>query len=582
MAVKHFDWKQLKRLLAYIKHHLWLTATVLTLMLGFNVLTVLKPYLVKVGIDTDISNGDLQGLTVTVALLGIVLFAAFLCQFLFSVLVQYLGQKLLFDLRMDLFRKILALSNEFFDKTAVGKTLTNVTNDVEAIREFISEGIVTVIGELLKVVIISIAMFALNYRLALLAFITIPLFVGATAVFRKSIRSGYRGVRKANAEINTTLSETISGIREIRLFNIREKSEERFSGHNRHYLNAYLKTVHAYALYFPVLTLVSNAGMIIILFYSHYSMGISLEVGEIFAFFAYINMFFMPLRQLAEKFNLFQSAMAASERVFKLLDQPVAIRNSPHAVGLSSRSTGSIAFRNVFFSYSDGSPVINNLNFHIRPGEKVALVGQTGSGKTTITSLISRLYDIQSGAILIDGQDIRDLDIFSLRRQIATVPQDLFVFTGTVAENITLHQQDITQQKIEHASRQVHLDRFVRAMPHGYQQNVLEEGKLLSGGQKQLLSFARALVADPSIIILDEATSNIDSETEHLIEDAIQNLLEDKTAIIIAHRLSTIKAVDRVLVLDHGNLVEEGTHESLLNSGGLYSELYKMQAFLTT
>jgi len=580
MALKDVDLKLLRRLLRYVRHHLLLAVVVLVFMLGFNFLSVLQPYLIKVGIDENVANQDLAGLQHTVLLLGGALLGAFICQFLFSVLVQWLGQKLLFDLRLDLLGKVLDLSSDYFDRTPVGKTLTNVTNDVEAIREFISEGIVTVIAELLKVLIISVAMFLLNYRLALLAFITIPLFVLATAVFRRSIRTGFRGVRKANAEINTTLNETITGIREIKLFNVAGRAQENFAAHNRHYLAAYLKTVHSYALYFPILTVVSNLSMMIILFYGHFAMGLTVKVGEIFAFFAYINMFFMPLRQLAEKFNMFQSAMAAAERVFRLLDEPVTIRSRQDAA-VSRPVKGEIEFRNVAFRYNPDSPVLQDLSFRIRPGERVALVGHTGSGKTTITSLLNRLYDIQSGSILLDGEDIRRYDLHDLRHQIATVPQDVFLFTGKLGENISLFQPGISRADIEEAARKVHLDRFIRLLPLGYDQNVLEEGKLLSAGQKQLLSFARALVRRPAIIILDEATANVDSATEQLIEDAIHTLLRGHTAIIIAHRLSTIRAVDRILVLDRGRLVEEGNHDTLMSRRGVYHDLYRMQAFLS-
>lgn len=581
MESKFLDYKRLRRLLAYVRRHRLLVSLSIATMLGFNGLSVLQPYLVKVGIDKYVSRGDVPGLQGLVLILGLVLVAGLLCQFFFNVTIQYLGQRLLFDLRMDLFGKVLALSSDYFDKTAVGKTLTNVTNDVEAIREFVSEGIITVIGDLLRVAFIVVAMFLLSPTLALLTFITIPLFVMATAMFRRSIRTGYRGVRKANAEINTSLNETITGIREIKLFNIQDRSAAAFAVYNRNYLDAYLKTVFSYALYFPVLEVVSNLSMIIILIYGHYAAGISLDVGVIFAFFSYVNMFFRPLRQLAEKFNMFQSAMAAAERAFRLLDTPVTITSTPEPETLPARLKGQITFRHVGFAYTEEAPVFDDLSFSIRPGERVALVGHTGSGKTTIISLLNRLYDIRRGAILLDGVDIRRLNIRDLRKRIATIPQDVFLFTGTIAENIALFDPNITPDRIEEAARQALFHHFVQRMPQGYEQNVLEEGKLLSAGQRQLLSFARALVRDPQIVILDEATSNIDSETESLIESAINNLLCNRTAIIIAHRLSTIRSADRILVLQKGKLIEEGTHEELLAAGGHYSELYRMQAFLS-
>jgi ATP-binding cassette subfamily B multidrug efflux pump len=577
---KMLDWKLLKRLFPYVQYHYGLLGLSLFFMLGLDVTGVLHPYLIKVGIDQNVMHSDMSGLSQTCWRLGAVMVSNFLFFIAFNYCVEYLGQRLLFDLRLDLFKKVLALSNNYFDVTAVGKTLTNVTNDVEAIRQFISEGIVSVLGDLLKLVFILVAMLLLNFRLALLAFITIPFFVLATMAFRNSIRSGYRGVRKANSEINTSLVETITGVKEIHLFNHEAHSEKTFDGYNRHYLDAFLKVVHSYSLYFPVIEIVSNVSMVIILIYTHFAIGKAVEIGVIFAFFSYINMFFKPLRQMAEKFNMFQSAMAASERVFTLLDEQVAITNQPDPRRLDDHCTGEIQFNNVTFAYKPETPVMKKVSFTIQPGEKVAIVGHTGSGKTTTINLVNRLYDIQEGEILIDGINIKDYDMADLRKQIATVPQDVFLFTGTVGENISLHDPRISQEEIVYAAQQVYADRYIEKLPNRYDENILEEGKLLSVGQRQLLSFARAFVRNPSIVILDEATSNIDSETEALIEAGVKNLLEGKTAIIIAHRLSTIKSVDRILVLHKGELVEEGSHESLLQQGGLYQQLYEMQALM--
>jgi ATP-binding cassette subfamily B multidrug efflux pump len=578
---KTLDWKLLKRLFPYLRNHSLLLGLALFFMLGVDVTDVLYPYLVKIGIDHNIAAGDIPGLLRTGWLLGLTLFGHFLCFVLFLYSVEYLGQRLLFDLRLDLFKKVLALSNDYFDTTPVGKPLTNVTNDVEAIREFISDGVVSVVSDLLKLGFIVVAMLLVNTTLALLAFITIPFFVLATAVFRKSIRSGYRETRKATTEINTSLVETITGIREINLFNHKEPSKKTFAGYNTHYRDAYLRVVHAYSLYFPVIEIISNVSMIIILLYMHSAMGYSLRVGLIFAFFSYINMFFKPLRQLAENFNMFQSAMAAAERIFKLLERNVTIMPSAHPKRIPDTPVqGKITFDQVNFAYIPGTPVLKNVSFTIQPGEKVAIVGYTGSGKTTIINLLNRLYDVQTGIILIDGVNVKEYDLRDLRTRIATVPQDIFLFTGTVAENISLHHPQITQKDIEYAAQQVYANRYIERLPNKYDENILEEGKLLSVGQKQLLSFARAFVRNPSIVVLDEATSNIDSETEFLIEAGVKNLLAGKTAIIIAHRLSTIKSVDRILVFHKGELVEEGTHQRLLQQEGLYRQLYDMQAFL--
>ncbi|HOT00118.1 MAG TPA: ABC transporter ATP-binding protein, partial [Acidobacteriota bacterium] len=555
------DWRQLLRLLAYVRRRWLLAAASVLLMLVFNVAGVAEPYLVKLGIDRDVAAGDFAGLQRTALWLGLLMVVGLVCQFLFNYAVQSLGQRLLLDLRMDLFRKVLDLSKDYYDKTAAGRTLTNVTNDVESIREFISEGIVSVVGDLLKVGMIFVAMLVIDLKLALMAFVTLPVFILATALFRRSIRSGFRGVRKANAEINTSLNETISGIREIRLFRIRDKFAADFAVHNRNYRDAYLKTIRAYALYFPVLEGVSTLGMMLTLFAAHTLVGVELRVGVIFAFFAYINMFFRPLREMAEQFNTFQSAMAATERVLHLLDQPVSVQNPAAPAPLPERFAGALEFRDVTFAYDPEAPVLQNFSCQIRPGERVALVGYTGSGKTTVISLLNRLYDVTGGAITIDGTDIRALPVRALRRRIATIPQDVFLFTGSVAENIGLHQPDIGRDRIEAAAREALLHPFIEAMPHRYDENVLEQGRLLSAGQRQLLSFARALVRAPDIVVLDEATANIDSATEHLVEEAIHNLLRGRTAIIIAHRLSTIREVDRILVLHKGRLAEEGTHD---------------------
>lgn len=576
---KKYDWQLLKRLLPYLKKHVLLVVFTIACMLIMDVAGILHPYFVKVGIDKDVTNGDLAGLQQTALLLLLVLTTAFVFQVLFAYTVQYLGQRLLFDLRIDLFRHILKLSNDYFDKTPVGKTLTNVTNDVEAIRQFISEGVVSVVGELLKVVFILVAMVVINFKLAMLAFLMIPVFVIVTIFFRKSIRSGFRGVRKANSLINTALQESITGIREIIRFNYKEQSKAHFDEANREYLDSYLKVVNAFALYFPTIEIVSNISMVVILLVAHSALGVTVHIGEIFAFFAYIYMFFRPLRQLAERFNMFQSAMAAAERIFKLMDVPISVVPPANPLPLPGDFKGKIQFKNVIFSYKPETPVIRDVSFEIRPGEKVALVGYTGSGKTTIINLINRLYDIQSGEILIDGVPIDRIELNRLRTCIATVPQDPFIFTGTVAGNISMHDPRISLEIIREAARQVNADKFIDNLPKKYDEEVLEEGKRLSVGQKQLLSFARGVVRNPGILILDEATSSIDSETEKLIDAAQENLLEGRTSIIIAHRLSTIQKVDRILVFNKGKLLEEGSHQELLKQEGVYSRLYKTQAF---
>jgi ATP-binding cassette subfamily B protein len=571
--------KLLGRLFPYLRRYTALTVLTLTCLVIVDATGVIQPYLVKHAIDSNIVAGDIAGLGRTALLIAVALAAGFLFQALFGYSIQFLGQRLVIDIRMDLFRKVLSLGSDYFDRTPVGGTLTNVTNDVEALREFISEGVVSVAGNLLKVAFIFAAMLLINPLLALVAFITLPFFITATFLFRGGIRSGYRDVRAANGEINVALAETISGIREIHQFTHERESRESFDGTNRRYLKAYLGIVNAYALFFPAIELVSNASMILVLLFAHFFIGVSVRVGEIFAFFAYLNMFFWPLRELAEKFNLLQAALAATERIIRLLDEKPAVAAPAQPARRAGSGAAEIVFDEVGFSYHAGTPVLHRVSFHIAAGEKVAIVGPTGSGKTTLINLMTRLYDVGSGRIFLDGLDIRTMDPRDLRRQVATVPQDVFLFTATVGENISLHAE-VDARTIERAAQEVHADRFIYRLPRGYAEEVLEEGKRLSEGQRQLLGLARAFARDPSVVILDEATSNIDSETEHLIEEGIHRLLEGRTAVIIAHRLSTIRSVDRILVLQKGEIIQEGSHDELIARDGLYRRLYEMQTLM--
>ncbi len=590
MKISGLDWSLLKRLFPYVKKNTFLFIITLFVMLTTDVLAVLHPYLVKIGIDRYIGNSDYQGLVRIAMILAAVFLGNFIFQVIFNYVIAYLGQNFLYNMRMDVLAKVLALQNSFFDKTPTGAVMTNITNDVEAIREFISNGIITILGDFLKLGFIIIVMLLINIKLALLTFITIPGFILVTVFFRRNIRNGYRGVRESNSLINTALVETLTGIKEITLFNNKGPSKDKFSGYNNRYLKSFLKVVHTFAIFFASFEVISFLGFVIILLFTHYTIGIEVMVGEVFAFFAYLNMFYRPLRQVAEKFNSFQSAMAAAERIFKLLDTEVTIKDPPSpALGkgappLSGNADrkGEVVFENVSFSYEENNPIIKGLSFRIMPGEKVAVVGHTGAGKSTLINLLNRFYDIQSGKISVNGTDIHDYSLKKLRGGITTVPQDFFLFGGSLADNISLHAESINREMIETAAGAVMADEFIRELPGGYDEELLEEGKSLSTGQKQLLSFARAFVTDPDILVIDEATSSIDSGTEKLIEKALDRLLENRTALIIAHRLSTIRHVDRILVLHKGELVEEGSHNALVEKGGIYAQLYRMQSLETS
>lgn len=573
------DFRLTRRLGAYVLGHKALVGASIAAMLTTDLLQVSVPALVKLGIDRDVAAGDLRGLRTTALLLAAAMVGRFVTQVGFTVIVEMLGQRLLFDLRLDLLRKVLRLGNDYFDRTPVGSTLTNVTNDVEAVRQFIADGIVNILGDSVKVLFILGAMVLINPALAAVTFVTLPLFAVATIAFRNALRRGFRGVRAANAAINTSLSETVTGIREITVLNYQGRSLADFQEHNRDYLRSYLVVVRAFSRYFPTIEVVTHVGMLTVMLAAHFTIGVSLQVGDVFAFSGYITMLFMPLRQLAEKFNSFQSAMAASERIFAMLDrgESVAAPEAPAPLPPRGEHGAGVAFRNVRFAYTPGTPVFTDLSFRVRPGERVALVGGTGSGKSTVINLINRLYDAGGGAVEVDGVDVRSIATEDLRRRIVTIPQSLFLFSGTVHDNVALFDPSVSRAQVIEAARAVNLDAFIRSLPRGYDQEVLEEGKSLSTGQKQLLSFARAFVRDPDVVIMDEATSSIDAESERLIEDATATLLAGRTAIVIAHRLSTIRSVDRILVLHDGALVEEGGHDTLLARGGVYAKLYRVQ-----
>lgn len=572
------DFKLLSLLFPYLKQYRRFIIVCFICLLSADALLISLPLFIQHGIDKNIILKDLDGLKQTGSLFLLALFMSFLLRVSTNYMLALLGQKLLFSLRMKLYEKVMSLSSDYFNRVPTGTTLTHVTNDVENVRQFISEGVVSVMSSLTKVFLILATMFYLNAYLACITILCIPVFSISTYWFKTSIRDGFRGIRKANNDINTQLVESINGHREIALFQNRSTSEATFNTSNLKYLNSYHTVIHAYALYLPLIENITHISTACILVISHYSIGNWIQIGEIFAFFTLINMFFRPLREIAEQFNTFQSAMAAMERIKILLDEKISIKSPTHPIPLPEQVTGAIEFKDVHFHYHPDKPVLQGLNFNIQPGEKVALVGSTGAGKSTIIHLMNRLYDIQKGDILFEHQSIDQYSLPQLRSQISTIPQEAFLFTGSILDNIRMYNPTITKEDVEKAIYTLKLEAFIEQLPGKYDYMVQEGGSALSSGQKQLIAFARAFVHRPKILILDEATANIDSKTESQIENALKELFQNKTSIIIAHRLSTIRSVDRILVLKHGRVVASGPHEELIQQDGLYKQLYEMQA----
>lgn len=573
-----FDFKLLSLLKPYFKEYRALLIFSFGLLLSADLLGVSLPLFIRHGVDVDIKNSDAEGLSQTVFYYTLVLISSFLLRVSANYSIAYLGQKLLYSLRLKLFDKVLNLDHKYFDREPTGKTLTNVTNDVESVRQFISEGVVSVLSASTKVFFILVIMFYINPILAGVTLLCIPLFVMITLWFKRSIRDGFREVRQSNSDINTRMVESLNGHREIALFQNRNVSEQQFDKSNKKYLNAYGRIIHAYALYLPIIENISQLSTLVVLVIAHINLGGWVETGQVFAFFALINMFFRPLREIAEQFNTFQSAMAAMERIKKLLEEPVYIQNPTTPPKPWQKNRFELDFQNVRFGYKENQPVLNDLNFDLKSGETIALVGSTGAGKSTIIHLVNRFYDINSGKITINGEPIQNYALSDLRHAIATIPQHVFLFTGSVADNIRLFNSEISDQDIIEAIDNLDLNDFIEQLPHGLETQVSEEGQTLSSGQKQLISFARAFVKKPSLLILDEATANIDSETEHHLEKALQLLMKGRSSIIIAHRLSTIQRADKILVLKQGQVEESGSHEQLIQQDGLYRKLYEMQA----
>ena len=574
-----YDSRLMRRLITYLRPYRRQVALAVAAMIAHSLLELAPPYLTKLVIDEYIPAADLSGLTGVAVLFFLALCGSFAAEYFQTETMQMIGQRIMFDLRMQLHVHLQRLDVRFYDRNPVGRLMTRMTSDVDALNELFTSGLVAVFGDLFTLTGIMVVLIWMDWRLAAVAFSVLPLIVILTQWFRVNVRESYRTVRMWIARINAFLQERITGMSTVQLFRREARDFAAFDDINRSHRDANVRSIFFYAVFYPAIELVSAlASALIIWVGGGWVMSDTLTLGSLVAFLMYAQRFFRPISDMSEKFNVLQGAMASSERIFGLLDTPVEIA-SPALPAVAPRSArgGVIAFENVTFSYVDGQPVLRDVSFQVEPGERVAIVGATGAGKTTIVSLLLRFYDVQQGRITIDGIDIRDLDLARLRSQFGLVLQDVHLFSGTIAGNVRLGSDSTTDDQVRAALAAVHADEFVDRLPAGMATPVVERGATLSVGQKQLLSFARALAFDRPVLVLDEATSSVDTETELLIRDALNVLMRGRTTIAIAHRLSTIQGMDRILVFHKGQLRESGTHRTLLSQRGIYHRLYRLQ-----
>jgi len=574
---KAYDAKLMKRLLSYVKPYTKYVVIAILMNVVVAALGPLRPYLTKIAIDDYIVNSDYDGLIlISVLLLGTLVFQAFV-QYFLTYFTQLMGQKIIYDLRVKLFSHVQKLALKYFDKTPIGRLVTRVTNDVESLNELFSSGIVMIFSDVFIIIWILVFMLFMSWQLTLVSLSVLPILFYATFLFRKKVREAYRDVRFQLARLNSYMQEHVYGMNIIQIFSKEKDEESKFAEINAAHRKANIDSIFYYAIFYPIVEILSSLAVALIIWYGGGNVIQSnMTIGVLFAFIQYTEMFFRPIRDLSEKYNIMQTAMASSERIFKLLDNDTFI-NDPNTPKRLKKFEGSVEFKNVWFAYNSDDYVLRDISFKVNAGETVAIVGATGAGKSSIINLLNRFYDVNKGEILVDGVNLKEITKETLRQYISIVLQDIYLFSGTIKSNINLGDSSITDEQIIKAAKTVGAHDFISKLPKQYDEEVKEKGATLSVGQKQLISFARALAFEPQILILDEATSSIDTESELLIQKAIQELLKGRTSIVIAHRLSTIQNSDKIIVLHKGEIKEVGTHQQLLNKKGIYYKLYQLQ-----
>ncbi|UTA68892.1 ABC transporter ATP-binding protein [Emticicia sp. 21SJ11W-3] len=570
-----FDWAVLKRLFQFIRPYQFRFFTLVFVILAGAALAPAIPLLIRHTIDGPVSAGNYTGLAKMMLIMIAVLVVQSLIQFVNTYLAGWLGQNIIRDIRIQLYQKIIHLRLKFFDDTPIGRLVTRTISDIETLADVFSEGIAAIAGDILQLVLIITVMFYTDWKLSLISLSTIPLMLISTYIFKEKVKKSFNVVRNAVASLNAFVQEHITGMSIVQIFNSEKIEYKKFVDINKEHRDANIKSIMYYSVYYPVAEVIAALGTGLVVWFGAKQM-LSSEVsyGTVTAFIMFINIFFRPIRMLADRMNTLQMGIVSTDRIIKLLDSDEYTSNEGT---YTTHLKGDVQFKDVWFAYNQENYVLKNISFQVNPGETVAFVGATGAGKSSVINLLSRFYEINKGEILIDGVDIKEFELKRLREQIGVVLQDVFLFSDTIEKNITLGDTSISRENIMEAARLVGVHDFIMQLPDNYDYNVQERGATLSVGQRQLISFVRAMVQNPKIIVLDEATSSVDTETEELIQNAIGQLMKGRTAIVIAHRLSTIQKADKIIVLDKGRIMEEGNHEELLEKDGFYANLYRMQ-----